>query len=391
MILEHQGDLSAFRSAVRKWLEVAVPPYWQNKIANATHDQFYEFQKWWFQQRQQVGLAIPHWPLEYGGANLGLKHQVIVAEEFARANAPSSDMYTISLIHVPATLIAWGTDEQKTRYLAGVSRGDVWCQGFSEPNAGSDLASLKTRAVRDDDCYVVNGQKTWSTNSMYSDFCILLARTDLGVRKHAGITYFIMDMRSPGVEVRPIRQPNGRSEFGEIFLTDVKIPLENRVGPENQGWSVTQSTLTSERGVLAFESIERLHFTFERLFRDALEVQPAWLGDDELRREFMVLFAELQASRRMVRAVLGGHDPSNPTLDLLPTIIKLFRTTWRQRFSNFLVKLGGLGGQEFILAADNTSTLGMYNFITSFAYTISGGTNEIMRNIIAERGLGLPR
>jgi alkylation response protein AidB-like acyl-CoA dehydrogenase len=226
---------------------------------------------------------------------------------------------------------------------------------------------------------------------MYSDFCILLARTDPGVRKHAGITYFIMDMRSPGVEVRPIRQPNGRSEFGEIFLTNVKIPLENRVGPENQGWSVTQSTLTSERGVLAFESIERLHFTFERLFRDALEVQPPWLGDDELRREFMVLFAELQASRRMVRAVLGGHDPSNPMLDLLPTIIKLFRTTWRQRFSNFLVKLGGLGGQEFILAADNTSMLGMYNFITSFAYTISGGTNEIMRNIIAERGLGLPR
>jgi alkylation response protein AidB-like acyl-CoA dehydrogenase len=191
-------------------------------MARAPSEEYIAFQRWWMAERSKVGLAIPHWPKNYGGA--GLSQLIAVADEMARADAPQSRMFTISLIHMPGTLLPHGTEAQKRRYLAGVANGEVWCQGFSETNSGSDLASLRCRAVRDGDHYVINGQKIWSSNSMYADYCLLLTRTDPNAQKHRGITYFIMDMRSPGVEVRPIRQANGRAEFGELFLTDVRIP-----------------------------------------------------------------------------------------------------------------------------------------------------------------------
>ena len=238
------------------------------------------FQRWWMAERSKVGLATPHWPKEYGGAGLTLRHLVAIADEMARADAPQARIFTISLIHMPGTLFPHGTEEQKRRYLPGVAKGELWCQGFSEPNSGSDLASLRTRAVRDGDHYVINGQKIWSSSSMYADHCLLLTRTDPNAQKHRGITYFIMDMHAPGVEVRPIRQANGRSEFGELFLTDVRIPAENMIGAENNGWRIAQATLGSERGVIAFEGAERQRYEIEAFYRKSLETGAAWLRDD---------------------------------------------------------------------------------------------------------------
>lgn len=390
-ILDKREDLGAFRQAVQEWLAEAVPPNAIQQMIDGTEDQSLEIQKNWMAARHQVGLGTPHWPAEYGGADLSLAHQITLAEEFARTGAPVIPAFQISLNHLPGTLMSWGTDEQKARYLPDVATGDIWCQGFSEPGAGSDLASLRTRAVRKGDRYVVNGQKIWSSEAMYAKYCILLARTDPDAPKHQGISFFIMDMRTPGVEVRPIHQVNGRHEFAELFLTDVEIPVENLVGPEHKGWAVAQSTLASERGVIAFEYIERARYAMETLYRDALRSEAEWLKDDQLRREFLDQMIELQANRRLLRRLLrdnpheGGSDP------MLPSYIKLHGGVFRQKYSALLTRLEGLHGQRYSPGLEEVYRPGMFAFVSSFSWTIAGGSNEIMRNIISERGLGMPK
>jgi alkylation response protein AidB-like acyl-CoA dehydrogenase len=390
-ILDKQHDLAGFRQAVRDWLADVVPADWKARMAKASNEEFIAFQRWWMAERSKAGLAIPHWPADYGGAGLSLQHLIVIAEEMARADAPQARMFTISLIHLPGTLFPHGTEAQKRRYLAGVAKGDVWCQGFSEPNSGSDLASLRCRAVRDGDDYVINGQKIWSSYSMYADWCILLTRTDPDAPKHRGISYFIMDMRSPGVEVRPIRQANGRSEFGEIFLTDVRIPAENMIGRENNGWRVAQATLASERGVIAFEGAERQRYEVEAFYRHALATGAPWLQDDQLRREFMGFLAEMQAGRRLLRQLLRENELPDASASVLPSIVKLSGTTLRQRICSFMARIAGVEGQAFAMLAEDPFGSPMFDFMSSFSGTIAGGTNEIMRNIIAERGLGMPR
>ena len=390
-ILDAQHDLSAFRQEIRDWLSKVVPPDWKARMARASNDEYIAFQRWWMAERSKVGLAIPHWPQEYGGAGLSHRHLVTVADEMARADVPQSRLFTISLIHMPGTLLPHGTEAQKSRYLAGVANGEVWCQGFSEPNSGSDLASLRCRAVRDGDHYVINGQKIWSSNSMYADHCLLLTRTDPNTQKHRGITYFIMDMRSPGVEVRPIRQANGRSEFGELFLTDVRIPAENMIGAENNGWRVAQATLASERGVISFEGGERQRYEMEAFYRKSLEVGAAWLRDAQLHREFISFLAEMQAARRLLRRVLEESDRPEASASVLPSIVKLSSTVLRQRICSFMVRIAGVDGQAFALLAEEPFGSPMFEFMSAFSGTIAGGTNEIQRNIVAERGLGMPR
>ena len=184
-ILDAQHDLPAFRLAIRDWLAAVVPSDWKARMVRASNEEYVAFQRWWMAERSKVGLAIPHWPKEYGGAGLTLRHLVAIADEMARADAPQARIFTISLIHMPGTLFPHGTEEQKRRYLPGVAKGELWCQGFSEPNSGSDLASLRTRAVRDGDHYVINGQKIWSSSSMYADHCLLLTR--IGTRPRRSI------------------------------------------------------------------------------------------------------------------------------------------------------------------------------------------------------------
>jgi alkylation response protein AidB-like acyl-CoA dehydrogenase len=391
MILDRANDLTAFRAGVREWLASNVPPGWPAKMANADAHTFAEFQRWWMKERHKVGLAIGHWPSEYGGADLGLAHQIIIAEESARANAPPLSIFVVALNHIPATLLAWGTEDQKRRYLPTVGQGIIWCQGFSEPNSGSDLASLRTRAVLDGDHYVVNGQKIWSSQSMHSDYCILLTRTDFESRKQAGITYFVLDMHAPGVEVRPIRQSNGHAEFAEIFLDDVRIPVADRVGEENQGWTVAQTTLASERGVLAFEGSERARYTVEAFYKKAVDEDAGWLKDAQLHREFAALFGEMQASRRLIRKLLKEAEEPTNRPSMTPNIVKVVNTSLRKKIGDFMVRTAGLSGQLYTPGAEEADDNPMLEFVSSFGGVIAAGTNEIQRNLIAERGLNLPR
>ena len=386
-ILSQAGDETAFRAAVRGWVEDAVA---RRKALDAVNKAgFEECQRWWMAERNKVGLGTPHWPRAYGGADLSLRNQVIVAEELSRAKVPALSMYIISLHHVPATLMQWGTEEQKTKYLPGVSNGVVWCQGFSEPGAGSDLASLRCRAERDGDHYVINGQKIWSSYSMFASHCILLARTDFSASKHKGISYFLMDMKAPGVEVRPIKQANGEAEFAELFLTDVRIPVADLVGEENQGWTIAQSTLAAERGVLSFEGGERFRYSLEAFYNDAVANNAAWLQDPELSREFAKLFGDMQASRRLLRRLLRENETGSANAAVTVIHVKVLYSSMRRNVGDFMVRATGFDGQALRGMSEDLDPIPAY--LGSYAGTIAGGSNEIMRNILSERVLGMPR
>lgn len=391
MITDLVGDEAAFRGAVRDWLARTVRPGWVAELAQADSSEFVRNQHWWMQQKQLVGLAAPHLPAEFGGCNLALAYQVIVAEEIAEARAPSSMLHTVSLNHVPATLLQWGSPAQKERYLPGIARGVVWCQAFSEPTAGSDLAALCARADRDGNTYVINGHKVWSSFSMYADYALLLARTELSERRHRGISYFILDMHAPGVEVKPIKQANGRAKFGEIFLTDVRVRAEHRVGEEGQGWAIAQSTLKAERGVFAFEVAERMRISLEDFYHSALECKASWLGDDELRRAFVANLATLQASRRLLRRLLKESEQELPESERTAVLVKTVNSTLLKDIARFMLQTQQIEGQRDRGGMDEILDDAMFRYIGAFGQTIGGGTNEIMRNIIAERHLGMPR
>lgn len=320
-----------------------------------------------------------------------MRHLIVISDEMARAGAPRLAMYTVTRNHVPATLIAWGTSEQKTRYLPGAAQGDVWCQGFSEPGAGSDLASLRTSARREGDVFVVNGQKIWSSFAMHASYCILLARTSSEGRKHDGISYFLMDMKAPGVEVRPIRQSTGRAEFAELFLSNVRIPARDLLGEENQGWKVAQTTLASERGLLVFEQAERLRYRMEEFHAKALAHGDPWTADTQFLREFMRLVTRLQAVRGLIRELLCSLEGESRISDVAPSIIKVAFSRVKQELFDFESRAVGLASNvqdSAGLISDETS---LHDYFDSFGTTIAGGTNEIQLNIIAERGLGMPR
>lgn len=393
MIIELKDDPAAFRAAIRDWVAETVPSDWADVAERGTEDEAIEYQRWWFGELAKQGLSVPHWPSAYGGADLDLAGQMLVADEMARAGAPALNVYVVTLNHLPGTLIPCGNEAQRARYLPAASRGTVWCQGFSEPGAGSDLAALRCRAVRDGDHYVINGQKIWSSMSRFAEHCILLVRTDPDAAKHAGISFLIMDMDSPGLEIRKIEQMDGQADFSELFLTDVRIPVENLVGAENDGWRVAQATLASERGVLAFEAAERRRHMMAEYYRKAVDDGAAWLEDDELRREFMTLVADLQVSRRLIRNLLQDHQngEAHASTAMASARIKLFQTGLIQKIGNLVARIEGLEGQRWQPFHAQRRFVGMFDYLHSFAWTISGGTNEIMRNVIAERGLGLPR
>ena len=393
-ILSKVGDEQAFRQEIRDWLAAKLDPDWRPKWQAVREEELRALIIAWLEERRNVGLATPHWPKAWGGPGLPFSYQIIVYEEFARADAPELVMFTISLFHTPATLFEHGTQAQKDKYLSGITEGtDIWVQGFSEPGSGSDLASLRTSARLEGDHYVINGQKIWSSGAMNARYCLLLARTDPnGKRKHDGISYFIMDMQSPGVEVRPIRQMTGESEFAEIFMDNVKIPVENLIGTENDGWNIAQSTLSTERGLLIFGEAERLARSFEL---DGKAARDTWMRDAQFRREYAQYWSELQTIRLMIRTLLieleKNPDKASPTL---PTYIKLTFGPFLQRYTEFLLRAEGLDAQKWqpaIPGTSHSSRLRMNDFLKSYGWTIAGGSNEIMRNLIAERILGLPR
>lgn len=389
-VLLHRHAPEEFRTAIRDWLGERLPRDWQDRLRGAERETYVAFQKWWFAEMTRVGLATPHWPEEAAGEALPLSSQIIFYEELARSGAPSPVLYAFSIYHVPATLLFAGTPQQRAIYLPGVrERGDVWCQGFSEPNAGSDLASLRTRAEKVQGGYRVNGQKIWSSNGAEADFCLLLARTDPEARKHKGISYFILDMTAPGVDVRPIGQANGEREFNEVFLDDVFIPDANLIGAEGEGWAIAQATLAAERGLIIFELVERMRLAMDGRLSDGRRDRPAWWRDDSARREFMMLYGELRGVQRMIRQ--GMESDGDP---FLASQVKVAYAELLQRYTDWVVRAEGLAAQLATPLVPGTGRHGevpMPDYLSSYIWTISGGTNEVMRNIIAERVLGLPR
>lgn len=395
--LSHRNDLEAFRAEVRAWLQAVVPDGWFARSAGAPEAEYLAFQRWWLSELQKVGLATPHWPKDWGGEDLSLRHQVIVSEEMVRAGAPNPDIFVVSLYHLPATLFAHGSPEQRARYLKGVTeRGEIWCQGFSEPNAGSDLAALRTRAERRGDVYVVNGQKVWSSFAAHADFCLLLARTDPNApKKQAGISYFILDMKSPGITARPIKQMTGQSEFCELFFDNVEIPAENLIGAENAGWMIAQSTLSAERGLIIFDLAERMHDAFTREIAGVRSAKPAWWVDVELRRTFVTHYAELQSLRALIRRMLSELDENAETgASALPPLIKIKWSELLRRHTDFWLAAGSLQAQHYappLTGGGHVTGNRMQDFMWSYSWTIAGGANEIIKTLIAERVLGLPR
>jgi alkylation response protein AidB-like acyl-CoA dehydrogenase len=390
------GELAEFRASVREWCRQHVPAGWREAQTGAADEEYVNFQRAWFAELRQAGFAVPHWPGEWGGG-MSAAEQVVLYSELAAHDAPRLILAFVSIHHAASTLLAAGTQEQRERHLPAILDGEIWVQGFSEPEAGSDLASLKATARRQGDAYIVNGQKLWASGAMHADWCLLLARTDPAAPKRRGISYFLLDMRTPGVEVRPIRQATGESHFGEIFLTDVVVPASQLVGPENSGWQVAQATLSAERGMTMLELAERLgHAGFGRLVAACSRPGPGGARpiDDGLVRDKLAGFeTEIAGLRSLCRALVEDHDAGTAG-PADASIVKLHYSELLQRMMDFGTEISGLPAQtELCKPASSGWESGAWvlDFIGSWEWTIPGGTSEIQRTIIAERGLGLPR
>lgn len=387
---EHDADLDTYRANVRRWLEANTPAEWEQTLPFADDDEVAEFFENWARTLHSAGLLVAHWPERFGGAGASVAQQLILQEEMTRANAPRPRYLAISLGHAAATLMEHGTPEQQ-KLLDGILAGDIWCQGFSEPGAGSDLASLRTRARREGDAYVVNGQKIWSSMGLHAKWGLLLARTDAEAPKHRGISMFILDMQSPGVEVRPIRQATGAKEFAEVFLTDVRIPADRLIGAENNGWRIAQTTLSTERYSQMIELQEGLRSLVAQLVSQANASGVS--ADSAFQLELARFAGEVEVFGLMNDRVLGqlaeGQDPG-----AAGSVLKLQFSQILQRLTEFGVQTNGLNAHIDPQRKNDISyTSGdwMLDHIRSWTWTIAGGTSEIQRNIIGERLLGLPR
>jgi len=390
------ADLGQFRAGVQRWCSAHVPAHWRAAQTGASQEEFISFQQAWFQQLRAGGYAVPHWPAEWGGG-LSAAEQVILYQELAAHDAPRLVLGFVSIHHAAATLLAAGTDAQRRQHLPAILDGEIWCQGFSEPEAGSDLASLRTTARREGDTFVVNGQKIWSTWALVADWCLLLARTDPAAPKRHGISYFLMDMRSPGIELRPIRQATGEWHFCEMFLDNVEIPAAHLVGDENAGWQVAQSTLSAERGMTMLELAERLGHAglsrLQRLCRQAGHDEAHPAVDPLVADQLASFETEIAGLRALCRRVVERHEDGRAG-PADASIVKLFYSELLQRMTGFGADLAGLQAlTELEKPASSSWESGAWalDFVGSWEWTIPGGTSEIQRSIIGERGLGLPR
>ncbi|HEY5192486.1 MAG TPA: acyl-CoA dehydrogenase family protein [Solirubrobacteraceae bacterium] len=369
---------SAFREELRGWLAENRPA---EEPSEDSEDAKYAWRREWQRKLYDAGWAAPAWPAEYGGRGASLTESAIYFEELGLACVPLPANVLGLLLGGP-TLMVWGTDEQKERYLAPIlSAEEIWCQGFSEPDAGSDLASLKTRAVKDGDGWVVSGQKVWTSGAQYSKWCMLVARTDGDVPKHKGLTYFLMDMEQQAVQVRPLRQITGEDEFNELFIEEARIPDENVVGGVGNGWKVALTTLMNERAGLGFALQVRLR----QLLDDTLAVaRENGLLENPLYADAL---AELHIRCESIRLLAwkgltdieryGQPGPEG-------SLVKWLWSDTNQRLTQLAAEIVGP-------AALTAGTSWSYELLRARGNTIEGGTTEVLKNIVAERVLGLPR
>jgi alkylation response protein AidB-like acyl-CoA dehydrogenase len=378
--LRDTPDEAAFRSEVKAWIDANVPG--ELRGGRLGERRFEQLGRDWSRRLCDAGYAGLTWPKEYGGAGASYSYQAILLEELALAEAPQH-IGVIGLGMAGPTIIAHGTEQQKSRYLAKIlSADEIWCQGFSEPGAGSDLASVRTRADLRDGNFVLNGQKVWSSFAHLADWCILLARSDPESELHAGLTYLIVDMHAPGVEVRPLRQITGEAEFNEIFFTDVEVPSENVLGEIGDGWAVAMTTLLHERGTLGFALTGALDVAVRKLIalaRDRDVDDPGLL--DRIAREWIELQAlkltNYRALSQLMQTGIPGPEGS---------VAKLHWSESNQRLTKLALEI--LGPEAQVVDSDGAW---QYQQLRSRGNTIEAGTSEILRNIIAERVLGLPR
>lgn len=386
-------EFEAFRAEVRAFVAQHAPPIPPRAgVRSAENEAELKALQEWTARLYQAGYAGADWPKEFGGRDdWSPQHAIVVGEELARAQAPGVPSAGVLASHA---LIDYGTDEQRRRHLPGIRAGrELWCQLFSEPGAGSDLASLRTRAVRTGDTYTLNGQKVWTTDGHWAHYGYLLARTDPDAPKHKGISAFILDMSSPGVAVRPLRELTGTSDFNEVFFDDVEIATDAVIGTPGQGWQIANATLAHERtGVGAV--VVRLRLAIEALTdlaRDTrIDGRPA-IDSDRVRDQIGQFAAEVEALSaltyanitRWTRGTERAHDAA---------MAKLMFSELNLEMARFAVDLGGEAG-VLVEGDPNALENGRWQdeWLYARAYTIAGGSSEIMRNMIAERGLGLPR
>ena len=375
---------AAFRAEVRAWIEANLPDELRGHRGGAARYDGPEVRRW-SRALHEAGYAGLTWPKEYGGAGAPYTHQAIFLEESARAEAPPH-VAVIGLGMAGPTIMAHGTEEHKARYLARIlSADEIWCQGFSEPDAGSDLAAVRTSARLDGDHFVLDGQKVWSSFAHIADFCILLARSDPGSTRHEGLTYLIVDMRSPGVEVRPLRQLTGESEFNEIFLTGARVPVGNVLGDVGGGWQVAMTTLLHERGTLGFALTATLEVAVRKLVALARDRGATPAQREAVAREWIELQALRYTNYRSLTTLMRTGIPGPEG-----SIAKLQWSEANQRLTKLALELLGPDAQ---LVAENAPYGGYWQHqqLRSRGNTIEAGTSEILRSIVAERVLGLPR
>ena len=393
MDLNLTRDEAQFRDELRNWLAQHVPPDWDEMRQKSLENRFECLRKW---QRTlyQAGWAGVSWPKEYGGRGASVMEQVIFWEEMARAGAPPM-ANVLGLGLVGPTLIAFGTESQKKRYLANIlSADEIWCQGFSEANAGSDLASLSTEARLDGDHYVVNGHKVWNSYGWAADWCELVVRTDPAAPKHKGLSVLLVDMRSPGVEVRPLRQMTGESEFCELFFRNVRVPAENVVGEVNRGWEVAIGTLMHERGTFGAGLQIMYRRNIDRLIELSRSIQrngrPA-SQDPIIRQKLAQCYAEVEIMRlNQMRAFSRLNATGVPGPE--GSIQKIFWSELNQRLQQVAQEvLGAYGQLEDANGFSIDDGLWSYGYLRARGNTIEAGTSEIQRNIVGHFVLGLPR
>ncbi|WP_406496402.1 acyl-CoA dehydrogenase [Streptomyces sp. NBC_00846] len=382
MDLAYTEEEEAFRARLREWLAAVLPALpakpgpddWPGRRAYDTT---------WQRMLYDAGYAGLHWPVDAGGRGATPTQHLIFLEETEKAGAPYVGANFVGLLHAGPTIAAEGTAVQRARWLPPVLRGDeIWCQGFSEPDAGSDLASLRTRAVRDGDDYVVSGQKIWTSHAEVADWCELLVRTDPAAPKHRGISWLAMRMDAPGVTVRPLRTLAGSTEFAEMFLDEVRIPVSHRVGAENDGWRVTMVTLSFERGTAFVGEVVACRRTLTALAAEA-RANGRW-DDPVLRRRLGRLNAEFRALWRLTQWNVSEAQRSGGVPGTGGSVFKLRYSQARQELYEAAAEVLGADGADL----DREWVL---DRLSSLSYTIAAGTSQIQRNIVAERILGLPK
>jgi alkylation response protein AidB-like acyl-CoA dehydrogenase len=394
MDLNFSPEQEEFRAKVQAFLRENLPSGWGQAGFRPEGMSMTEFLRDWQRRLYEGGFLGMAWPKEFGGQGASQIEMAIFNEEIARVRAPAP-LNVLGLTMAAPTIITYGTEEQKRRYLPKIlSCEEIWCQGFSEPNSGSDLAAARTRAELQGDEFVVNGQKVWTTLGHIADWCMLVVRTDPDAPKHRGLSYLLVDMKSPGITVKPLRQMTGEAEFNEMFFEDVHVPRQNLLGGLNEGWRVATTTLMNERGTTALASVMRYRIVFDEildLVRSITRNGAPAISDPVVRQRLAQFYVELEMLRftsyRAFSQILRGGNPGPEG-----SISKLAWSELNQRMQEFVIELQGPASQ--LVKGSPYAVQGgrwQQHVLRSRGNTIEGGTSEIQRNIIAERVLGLPR